>query len=264
MSVIILIVLVPLISSQEPLKIIMSDEYSSESREKENAIPLFSPEQYRSDSYRNWYNTNFDKLNKIQDGNSVYKNVPKIRKYSSHPFSDNYSRSSANGLSRSPTTNVELYRDVGPVSTRSRHRKATAQDLKNLPVVLQHAMRHDNSVVHYHEHEHIHKHKKVPMNQHRVPARLKHDNNGISAHLDQTFESTKNYYHQRDNPVKYGSRTRNKHNHHVSHESSSEENDYRSGFGQKQHHKLKRGDLHNRHRRQPPWRSGSRGYRSRG
>lgn len=134
------------------------------------------------------------------------------------------------------------------IFTKSSTRPVTLNDLKKLPSFLQQAMGVDGSVIHYHEHEHIHQHKNPVTGLFKVQKTRFNEGNGLySPYGDQQFESTKSYYHQRDNPNKYGPRVRYKKKNNQAYEQhtveSFDEEEYRQDFGKKKPIQFKREDM---------------------
>lgn len=221
---IVISVIIPLTLSQKKLMIIVDDEPNKSNQEHLHSN-WYTDNTYNS-KYKSSAITNFPQTKKVS-------HLPPIEKYSS--FSD----------------------DSESINTHSKHRNGHLHGLKNLPLNFRQAMNSDNNIIHYHEHEHVHKHKNLSKNPQRAHAAVKHsDNNAKDPYLDQSFESTKNYYHQRDYPNKYGVRTRVKQNLHSYEPNYYEENkeEYQYDFRRKSP-KYKRGDQPvNRHRRRPNWR----------
>lgn len=138
------------------------------------------------------------------------------------------------------------------IFTKSKYKKSKPHDFRASLPILQDALTSGNSVIHYHEHEHVHRQNNFATSSHDLPSRLKHSNSERHSYFDQTFESLKKYYHQRDDPNNYHKRKRhkqklnaNRNNRYYNYTNvlGSLEG-FSHGFGTKQHSGSQRGDLY--------------------
>lgn len=244
--------------SEKRLMIILNDKFksdknigedSSTSSNLKGTSPTASSSAYNAYSYQFFDHGNFEKMN-VHENEMVVKKPTGTNKESYIPHFEQHSSYIDDEFFKTSTFGVDHNRfgELESVTSKSKHRKGNPYDMSRLPLLLQVAMSNDNSIIHYHEHEHVHRHK-------NLPSRFKQsDSSRVSFYPSQSFESTKNYYHQRDFPNKKITRNRNN-----SYEQSEQgysdqynpvdESEYRNGFGQKKHPKFKRGDVHfKRHR----------------
>lgn len=248
--------------------IVLNDEFNNDMKHGEhfdtslNNLDIATTPPF---SYQKW--NKLENMNDVPDSGLNAMNLAETKKASFTPYFEKFPSNDYQGFSNTHSYNVDQTEpgELETITTQSDYRKTYQRDTEKLPIVLQHALKNDNSIIHYHEHEHIHKHKKVPSRLNKVQGRMRNNENGASLfHHDHNFESTKSYYHHREYPrnrtknkPKHPSQTSDQEHLDYSDDSSSYENKYRDSFGLKKHYKYKRGDYYfQRPRRYPKWKKG--------
>lgn len=231
--------------------IVLNDEINNETNEGENvatSLQTMDISPTRSYSYQNW--------NKYETLNDPLENLAETKKASLSSIFDHNNQGSYNTYSY----NVDHpENEMDSVVTQSEYKKVYPSDIKKLPLVLQHALISDNSIIHYHEHDHIHRHKKVPSSVQKQHGRVKHINNsGLLFDPEQNSEPTQSYYRQKDYPrTSTRSKQKHKNSNQVHDDFSYPNNRNKNKYGQKRYHKHRRGDYQfNKYRRYPKWKTG--------
>lgn len=238
--------------------IVLNDEFNNEGSDGRNGATSLNPmdiSDTRQNSYQNW--NKYEKLNEVQDSENSFTNSPEMKKTSFSSNLDKLPDYTDHGYSKTYSYNVDHPKnEMESVVTVSKFRKVYPSNIEKLPLVLQHSLLNDNSIIHYHEHDHIHRHKKMPSSIQKLQGKLKFiKSSGLLFEPEHDFESTKSHYHQRDYP-----RTRSKQKHksrdddhfEYGYHNNGHKNKYGDKVSQKNHYKYKRGDYHfSKHRKYP-------------